>query len=181
MTKDLTERFEIDEEYVASSIPFLSTALDPRYSSLKFATSEQRYVAHETIMERLSKFSNGETQESEGEHEEESQEATEKKTALEILQGDISPSQSAVHTPKGELECFEKEVLGPKTNPITWWKANQERYPLLAKLAKQLLCVPATSVPSERVFSMSGTITNAKRNSLKPENLDTLVFLNKNL
>ena len=106
MSKDLTERFEIDEEYIASSIPFLCTALDPRYSSLKFATSQQKYAARETILECLSTFSNGETQESDGEHEEESQEATEKKTALEILLGVISTSQSAVHTPESELESF---------------------------------------------------------------------------
>jgi len=106
-----------------------------------------------------------------------SQEFTEKKTALKILLGDIS-SQSSVHTPDYNVL---KKRQGPKTNLITWWKANQERYPLLAKLAKQLLCIPATSVPSERVFSVSGTITNAKQNCLKPENVDTLIFLTKNL
>ena len=53
VSQDLTERLEIDEEYTASSIPFLCTAVDPRYSSLKFVTSEQRSTAHEAILQRL--------------------------------------------------------------------------------------------------------------------------------
>jgi len=86
-------------------------------------------------MERLLKFNDGDPLEVEGEaeHEEESQEATEKEATLEILLGDIS-SVLSTHTPERELESFEKEVAGTKTDPITWW---QERYPLLSRLAKQ--------------------------------------------
>ena len=179
VSQDLTERFEIDEEYTASSIPFLCTAVDPRYSSLKFATSEQRSTAHEAILQHLkeSHFQSSATEENEGEA---SEAATQKKTALEILLGDISSKSSAL-TPEVELESFAKEVEGSDTNPLVWWKTNQGRYPHLSKLAKQLLCIPATSVPSERVFSVSGTITSAKRNCIKPENVDMLIFLNKNL
>ena len=175
----MTERFEIDEEYIASSIPFLCTAVDPRYSSLKFATSEQRSTTHEANLQRLKEFdiqssTNEETQESAGEA------TTQKKNVLEILLGDIS-SKSFDYTPESELESFIKEAQGPDTNPLVWWKANQGRYPHLSKLAKQLLCIPGTSVPSERVFSVSGTITSPKRNCIKPENVDMLIFLNKNL
>ena len=181
VSEDLTERFEIDEECIASSIPFLCTAVDPRYSSLKFATSKQRSTAYEAILQRLKEFNfQSNTIEESGGEGEASQATTQKKSALEILLGDIS-SKSSVHTPEGELESFVKEAQGSDTNPLVWWKANQGRYPHLVKLAKQLLCIPATSVPSERVFSVSGTITSAKRNCIKPENVDMLVFLNKNL
>jgi hypothetical protein len=40
------------------------------------------------------------------------------------------------------------------------------------------LSVPATSVPSERIFSKEGLITNKRWNRLKEKNLDFLVFLN---
>ncbi len=43
------------------------------------------------------------------------------------------------------------------------------------------MCIPATSVPSERIFSTSGNIVTKLRASLKPENVDMLVFLHKNL
>ena len=160
VSKDLTERFQIDEECIASSIPFLCTAVDPRYSGVKFATNEQRCRAREAMLQRLNEihFQSSTNGESGNEASQESEATTQKKSALEILLGDIS-SKSSVYTPEDELG----------------------RYPHLSKLAKQLLCIPATSVPAERVFSVSGTITNAKRNCIKPENVDMLVFLNKNL
>ena len=58
---------------------------------------------------------------------------------------------------------------------------NAERFPTIAKVAKRYLCIPATSVPAERVFSTAGLIINEKRSSLLPENSDMLIFLNKNL
>ena len=44
-----------------------------------------------------------------------------------------------------------------------------------------VLCAPSTSVPSEGVFSAAGNIVSKKRSSLLPENVNSLIFLNKNL
>ena len=51
------------------------------------------------------------------------------------------------------------------------------RFPTLAKLARHYLCVPATSVPAERIFSIAGLVISNKRSSLTPENADMLTFL----
>ena len=80
-----------------------------------------------------------------------------------------------------ELDKFQREtVCDPDSSAREWWEKNVDRFPLLSKLAKQLLCIPATS-PSERVFSVSGSFVTKKRASLKPDNVNMLVFLNKNL
>ena len=50
--------------------------------------------------------------------------------------------------------------------------------PLLKNVAKRLLSIPATSVPSQKIFSTSGLIVSKRRTSLNPENVK---ILNKNL
>ena len=62
-------------------------------------------------------------------------------------------------------------------NPLDWWRKNESRFPHIAKLAKKLLCIPATSAPAERLFSHAGLIISKTRAALKPENAATAVLL----
>ena len=50
----------------------------------------------------------------------------------------------------------------------------------LAKIATQLLAIPATSTASERVFSVYGNIHTERRCRLQPETLEKLLFLKYN-
>ena len=76
---------------------------------------------------------------------------------------------------------MEADLLEVKEDPLIWWKEHQYEYPLLSQLAKRYLCVPGTSVSSERVFSTAGDIITAQRSALLPEHVDQILFLNKNL
>ena len=67
------------------------------------------------------------------------------------------------------------------TDPLDWWRCHQTNFPRIAKLAQQYLCIPATSAPSERVFSTGGNIVTCHRAALKPDAVDRLVFLAKNV
>ncbi|XP_057691298.1 E3 SUMO-protein ligase ZBED1-like [Corythoichthys intestinalis] len=72
--------------------------------------------------------------------------------------------------------CIDKDQ-----DALAWWKIYQINFPRLSKLACKYLCIPATSSPSERLFSASGNIVTCQRSCLKPEMVDKLVFLAKNL
>ena len=61
--------------------------------------------------------------------------------------------------------------------PHIWWKDNTARFPLLSKLAKTFLNIPATSTPSERVFSTAGQTVTQLRSCLKPSKVDALIFV----
>ena len=67
------------------------------------------------------------------------------------------------------------------TDPLVWWKTENERFPHLAQLAKKHLCICGTSVPSERIFSTAGNISGDSRCRLLPQNVNKLVFLAKNM
>ncbi len=51
-------------------------------------------------------------------------------------------------------------------NPLEWWKINETQYPNLAKMARDYLAIPATSVPSEQSFSISKNLITDNRNRL---------------
>lgn len=71
--------------------------------------------------------------------------------------------------------------LDTESDPLEWWKLNESAYPGLTKVAKKYLVVPATSAPSERLFSKSGKIVNEIRASLKPDKVEMLTFLARNI
>lgn len=62
---------------------------------------------------------------------------------------------------------------------LDWWRSQETELPILANLAKSYLCIPATSVASERVFSTAGDIVSSQRSSLRPDCVDQLIFLKK--
>ena len=66
-------------------------------------------------------------------------------------------------------------------DPLVWWKQNCPHLPLMKELAKKYLCIPATSVPAERLFSKAGEVVSSKRSNIKPKNVDMLLFLSKNI
>ncbi|XP_041841381.1 E3 SUMO-protein ligase ZBED1-like isoform X2 [Melanotaenia boesemani] len=89
-----------------------------------------------------------------------------------------------------DREVVEKELenyllVAPdadsEMDPLQWWKVHEKTFPRLSCLAKRYLCIPATSTPSERVFSTGGNIVTCHRAALKPEAVDRLVFLARNL
>ena len=75
-----------------------------------------------------------------------------------------------------------KELLEKRTSlPLQWWATHSYVYPNLSIMARKYLCITATSVPSEQLFSTAGNVVSAKRNALLPENVEKLVFLHDNL
>jgi len=64
-------------------------------------------------------------------------------------------------------------LTNPKVNVLGWWKAQKCTFLLLAECAKKYHCIPASSAPSERVFSRSGNLITQNRKSLSHKKLFT--------
>ena len=70
-----------------------------------------------------------------------------------------------------------KVAGGTFSDPLLWWQMNANMLPTLSTLARRMLCVPATSAPSERVFSVAGLTISKCRTSVQPQNAADLIFL----
>ena len=76
----------------------------------------------------------------------------------------------------------DSEPCGAKiADPIEFWLSSAHSYPKLFDVATDILSVPASSAPVERVFSVSGDACRGKRNHLSGQNLEreTLLRVNK--
>lgn len=86
-----------------------------------------------------------------------------------------------------ELALYEASIGCPLHDqhgfyhcPLLWWKNNYLMYPNVWLLARKILCIPATSAPSERVFSLASNVIDKKRARLTPTNANVLLFLRGN-
>ena len=64
---------------------------------------------------------------------------------------------------------------------LQWWKFNKERFSALSKLARFIFCIPASSAPSERAFSVCGRILEERRTELGPQSFSNILFLHSNM
>ncbi|GKB24423.1 zinc finger BED domain-containing protein RICESLEEPER 2-like protein [Tanacetum coccineum] len=77
-----------------------------------------------------------------------------------------------------ELDSYLKEPRAATTSSICvldFWKSQQYRYPVLAKMAMDILCVPVSTVASESAFSLGGRILDQYRSSMKPPTVEALI------
>ncbi|KAL0283408.1 UNVERIFIED_CONTAM: putative AC transposase [Sesamum angustifolium] len=79
---------------------------------------------------------------------------------------------------KSELEKYlgeDVEMHRDKFDILNWWKVNTQRFPILSKMARDVLAVPVSTVASESAFSTGGRVLDAFRSSLSPKIVQALI------
>jgi hypothetical protein len=95
-----------------------------------------------------------------------------------------SDSESDLFKPRGTAD-FESEYakwmkqqpMKRDTDILRYWASKEYEFPIIARMARDHLAIPATSVPSECVFSSGGDIITKKRNRLGADNTRRLLCL----
>ena len=64
--------------------------------------------------------------------------------------------------------------------PLSWWKSSAGRYMNLGKLVIKYLAVPATSAPSERIWSRAARVLTVKRNRMKEDVTAAMMYCREN-
>jgi hypothetical protein len=176
-------------------IHFAATMLYPKYKQLKGCSREDKDLACQHIREEMMKIIK---------HDPSSSsiiiEPSTKKTKLEqsILERydddseydcDLSDKQDDSSTsvdydykpPKpGELTKYSEiniDKIQLSQNPLDFWRSNKNIFPILAKVARKIHCIPATSASVERQFSGAGLVLNERRTCLDPDTVDSILFI----
>ena len=184
VSSEISERFELNSLHAGH--PMLLTAIiDPRFKNLTLGryTETEKETLKKGIIELMEMYKECEHDSHEPSPSEPSPSDVKRPkrlTALDKLLGE----ESAVAEPSlsTELEKYLAEPPPPRRdNPLIWWQLNAGRFKAVSNVARRLLCMPATTTSSERVFSTAGLTVTKLRSSLKPKNVNALIFLNKNL
>ena len=65
------------------------------------------------------------------------------------------------HMSAAELDAYRSSKTEPiQTDPLQFWKNKESTYPNVVMQAHKLLCLSATLVPCERMFSLAGEIVS---------------------
>lgn len=77
-----------------------------------------------------------------------------------------------------ELNEYFKGALAPGScNVLIWWKERAFSYPKLSQIARDLLCIPGSSVLSEQAFSKAGDTITKKRDRLESDTIQAVMCL----
>ena len=85
-----------------------------------------------------------------------------------------------VEPAKSELDQYlDEEVdeasLDEHFDILGWWKVKAPKYPTLARLVRDVLAIPISTVASESTFITSGRILCPIRNRLSNESIEALM------
>lgn len=108
-----------------------------------------------------------------------------KSDVFNYLMGDIVDISDDEESDSHKLEFSQyMKDINKGDNSVTnleWWKTHATKYPRLASIARRYLSMPATSVSSERAFSVAGNTVTKLRANISSEVVDEIIFLNKNM
>ena len=100
------------------------------------------------------------------------------------------PQNNAISEIKIEIEAYESHMFSirladkdelKRHRSLLFFKLYHEQFPELTRIVRIIHSVPATSVPSESLFSRAGLTQTYLRNRLEPSHLEQLTFIKDNL
>ncbi|KAK1735835.1 hypothetical protein QTG54_013541 [Skeletonema marinoi] len=84
-----------------------------------------------------------------------------------------------------ELQAYLHVVNadGEFKGPLAWWRVNEHKFPTLAILARAFLAIPAipaTSAPSERIWSRASQVLSIRRARMEPSLAQRIMYTREN-
>ena len=176
MANKLSDKFQWDKEKVM----ILATMLDPRFKNLmvlnRSPDTQDRLWAY--FRHQCMAFTTESTSPS----------SSRQSSAVASSNGKQSSMQKAlknagfqVSTSSSEIDQYKALPSVPDSDSVLdWWRDHGAMFPVLSKMARRYLAIPASSAASERAWSAFGDIYTKKRNRLHPQTLCKLLLIKHN-
>lgn len=167
-----------------------TTLLDPRFRQKGFRTPEAYQKAIDSLRRRVAEVRLRRDEVTIDPNPQiRDQEDREHSKATSSIWGDFDKEMQKITRPENtvaagirELDKYlNEEYLHRKEDPLKWWHSRKHIYPHLYELMLKRLCIQATSVSCERVFSGAGQVVTDRRKLLKPAKVSQMIFLHDNL
>ena len=161
----------------------LATILDPRFK-LRWSNEAEKESLIDLLKGAVKKLELPSTAEQDQEQSEEP--CPKKVKALFSFMPDadsgssLSRSQSQSSGAKEVDEYLQAGSVSMQINPLKFWKENEKKYPLMVRLARDVLGVPSSSSPVEQLFSVAGKVFSPERYRLTDTRFEQLMFIRCN-
>jgi zinc finger BED domain-containing protein 1 (E3 SUMO-protein ligase ZBED1) len=101
--------------------------------------------------------------------------------------GENETTYSDMSTPDTFMICSTElnryisiQKIQPNCDALQWWAENSINFPILGVLAMRYLAIPATSAPSERLWSLAAHVITKSRTQLDSHLVSDIIFLKEN-
>lgn len=173
LLKDIQERFSKVEDNNNMAI---STILDPRFKNIHF-TKPLSCANAMNIIRNVAKQKPVESRATSSSSSDEDGNPTMTydfwQSHKQLIHGHKRKTRS-----NDELSTYlDNPLASLNSDPLKEWEDMKTIFPGLYKQARVVLMMPATSVPSERLFSKTGQVLISNRSRLSPSYVDKLMFL----
>lgn len=168
---------EMDKRFSKGEDNFLwafSTVLDPRFKNIHL----QDPMATEKLFSHLRNLIS-KIQETDSHSSSDSDAGSSEPATIDLWAHHKNVAHKSKKKDKADeiTQYLDMSVASLNQDPLIIWEDMKNVYPNLFKLAEKVFTIPATSVPSERLFSKAGATATLNRNRLSPKMLGKLLFL----
>lgn len=109
---------------------------------------------------------------------------TQKEQQAENSQSSQAQRSKLLVTLNKEFDAYENDSItgtsDEKPDSLKFWMNSEDQYPILAPTALDIVTAPMTEVSVERLFSHMNFVLNPRRNCLKGDILEDILFLRMN-
>ncbi|XP_071980303.1 E3 SUMO-protein ligase ZBED1-like [Engystomops pustulosus] len=186
----------LEEEKLITNPSAIASFLDPRFKELRFLKPWARGELHTIVRNLLSQMCEpcatrqscittssccveGGTEDLHLVGQKDKGPAVVSENVYDLLLGrDPTASMPEAHQ---QLENYIVEpVCKRTTDPLAWWNGNHHRFPTLARLARQYLVIPTTTVQPQHAFRTVSSSLEKRRATLDAKYINHILFLHQN-